>query len=176
MNTTRRQAAEIAQQYFGTSEPPELHGWGIGGYVYLSPQPGRVVKVHTGHAFHVELEVYRRLRRLRLTRLHGLNIPRVRGFREDVRLLEMDFVSAPFLLDFAGVLFEPPDFEDHVWEDWHRKIDEAYGPNAHIAYAVYESLRKHGMYYVDFRITNMKLDGLPGLAPYTPPSIEDLPW
>lgn len=169
-------AARIAQEYCGSKSPLERLGWGIGGFVYLSPKPGRVVKVHHGHHFGVELEVYRRLRRLRLTRLHGLNIPRLLNFSEERQLLEMDFVNTPFLLDFAGVLFSPPDFNDDAMQKWHKDIEEAYGPNAHIAYAVYRFLEKHGMYYMDFRVSNMKLDGLPGLEPYTPPSIDDLPW
>jgi len=41
-----RQAAAVAQEYCKASKPLERLGWGIGGFVYLSPQPGRVVKVH----------------------------------------------------------------------------------------------------------------------------------
>jgi hypothetical protein len=177
MSLNQQTAAEIARRYLKSDALPEPLGWGIGGFVYLSPQPGRVVKVHRGEkGFRVELEVYRRLRRLRMTQLHGLNVPTMYGFDEKEMVLEMDFVSAPFLLDFAGVLFSPPDFERDVMEKWHADINAAYGPNAWVAYSVYESLSKHGIYYMDFRITNMKLDGLPGIEPYTPPSIDDLPW
>lgn len=55
-------------------------------------------------------------------------------------------------------------------------IAAAYGPNAHVAHAVYDSLARHGMYYMDFGVSNMKLDGLPGLLPYFPPSIDEEPW
>jgi hypothetical protein len=164
-----QRAAEIAQEYCHSPVALECLGWGIGGYVFLSPQPGRVVKVHHGHYYEVELEVYRRLRRLRLTQLFGLNIPRLLGYHEGSRLLEMDFVSAPYLLDFAGVLFAPPDFGDDVMQQWHADIEDAYGPNAHVAYAVHHFLAKHGLYYMDFRVSNMKLDGLPGIEPYPPP-------
>lgn len=102
------------------------------------------------------------LSQLQLFKLHGLTIPKLRGCRNDGFVIQMDFVSPPFLLDFAGVLFRKPDFTEDVWQDWHNKIQEAYGSNAYMAYAVYESLSKHGIYYLDFRPTNMKLDGLPG--------------
>lgn len=77
----------------------------------------------------------------------------------------MDFVSSPFLLDFAGVLFSPPDYNDDVLANWHQGISERFGKNASIAYAVYTSLSQHGMYYMDFRQSNLNLDGLPGLIP-----------
>jgi hypothetical protein len=171
-----QRAAEIAQEYCHSPAPLERLGWGIGGYVYLSPHPGRVVKVHHGPGLQTEFEVYRRLRRLRLTRLYGLNVPRLLGFDAKLNLLEMDLVSAPYLLDFAGVQFSPPDFSEDVMQHWHRGIEDAYGPNAFIAYAVYEFLAKQGMYYMDFRVSNMKLDGHPGLEPHTPPSSDDAPW
>jgi hypothetical protein len=85
----------------------------------------------------------------------------------------MDFVTPPFLLDFAGVQFELPDFPEDTMQSWHAGIEEMYGPNAWIAHAVYESLARHGMYYLDFRPSNMKLDGLQGLEPYMPSAADD---
>jgi|SRR5687768_3695038 len=81
-------AAEIAQRYFVTTEPLVRLGWGISGYVYLSPDLRTAVKVHRREeSFVQELAVYRRLRRLRITRLHGLTIPKLRSFRSDVNLI-----------------------------------------------------------------------------------------
>jgi hypothetical protein len=169
-------AHATARRYFGTTTPLKRLGWGIGGVVYLSPDANSAVKVHHHQeSFETELRVYRKLKELRITQLHGLTIPKLRDAREDCKLLCMDFVNAPFLLDFAGVLFSPPDFPDDAMQHWHGKISEAYGPNAHVAYAVYNSLQKYGMYYVDFRKTNLNLDGLPGLEPYEP-SDDDETW
>lgn len=177
MGLTREGAKAAACEYFKTQMPPELLGWGIGGWVFLSPEPGRVVKLHNEEAGFVrELETYRRLRDLRLSRLHGLTIPKMLGYRPDLRAIEMDFVIAPYLLDFAGVRFEPPDFSDDTMEKWHSDIAEAYGPNAWIIYRIYESLSKHAIWYMDFRVSNVKLEGHADAVPYTPPSIDDLPW
>jgi tRNA splicing endonuclease len=175
MELNQQAAAEIAGSYFGTTKPLERLGWGIGGFVYLSPDNRSAVKVHRGdEGFARELEVYRRLRRLGMAQLHGLNIPKLRDHRADLRLIQMDFVSAPFLLDFAGVQFHAPDFPSDVMADWHARLEEFYGPNAWVAYAVYESLARHGIYYMDFRPSNLKLDGLPGLEPFEAPT-EDEP-
>jgi hypothetical protein len=161
--------AGTAHRYFGATSPPTRLGAGVGGYVYLSPDLRTAVKIHNHEdGFHRELEVYRRLQKLDITRIHGLTIPKLRAASEDLLLIQMDFVSAPYLLDFAGVLFQPPHtvFDDERIQYWHDKIKEFFGPNAHIAYAVYNTLAKHGLYYMDFRPTNLNLTGLPGLEPY----------
>src|SRR5688500_5897686 len=124
MEMNHAKATRIAQRYFATTQPFERLGWGIGGYVYLSPDSRTAVKVHRRQeGFERELEVYRRLRRLRLTQLHGLSIPKLRGYRTDMRLIRMDFVSAPFLLDFAGV-----QFTEETMEHWHANIASYFGP------------------------------------------------
>ena len=168
-------AAAIAQRYFATSEPLVRLGWGVSGYVYLSPDLRSAVKVHRSEeSFSRELEVYQRLRRLRITQLHGLTIPKLRDFRADMKPIQMDFVSAPYLLDFAGVRFEPPDFSEDTMAIWHAGLEELFGPNVWIVYAVFHSLEQHGMYYTDFRPSNIKLEGLPGLLPFEPPDFDAL--
>jgi hypothetical protein len=134
------------------------------------------VKVHHRHeGFSRELEVYRRLHRLGITSLHGLTVPKLRDHSADVKLIRMDFVNAPYLLDFAGVRFDPPDFPPDTMAKWHDDIQGWYGPNADIAYDVYYSLAMRGMYYMDFRPSNLKLDGLPGLLPFDPSKSDDSP-
>jgi hypothetical protein len=95
-------------------------------------------------------------------RLHGLNVPRLLDHDDEKEIIRIDFVSAPFLLDFAGVLFRPPDFP----EGCHDAVEEKFGPNSWIAYLVYDSLAKHGIYYTDFRPTNLKLEGHPDFQPW----------
>jgi hypothetical protein len=174
MEVDHQRAARVAQRYFGTTEPPVRLGWGISGYVYLSPDLRTAVKIHRRQeSFARELEVYRRLRHLRINGLHGLTIPKLRGHRTDLKLIRMDFVSAPYLLDFAGVRFDPPDFSADTMTSWHASIQEFFGPNAWIAHAVYESLAQHDLYYMDFRPSNLNLRGLPGLQPLPQPDHDD---
>jgi hypothetical protein len=58
------------------------------------------------------------------------------------------------------VSFDPPDFSDETMESWHAGIREMFGPNAHVVYAVYHSLAQRGIYYMDFRPSNLNLTGL----------------
>ena|SRR6266545_3071247 len=177
MNVDKKTANLIAQQYLGTPLPPDPYAWGISGYVYLSPDLQSVVKVHhRKEGYDTELEVYQRLRRLGLTRLHGLEIPKLRDYRDDLKVIRLDFVNKPFLVDFAGVLFQPPEtlFSAETIEQWHAEIQERFGRNAHIAYAVYHSLAQHGMYYVDMRPSNVNVQGLPGVEPFEAMNSDDL--
>jgi hypothetical protein len=73
-------------------------------------------------------------------------------------------------LDFAGVSLKPPDFSDDTMEQWHASLEEYFGPNVDIVYSIFDSLAKRGLYYMDFRPSNLKLEGLPGLKPFDPSS------
>lgn len=159
-------AAEIAKHFFGITAPPTRLGWGISGHVFLSPDLRTAVKVHRREeSFTRELEVYQILRKHRITQLHGLTIPKLRGHRRDMKLIQMDFVNSPYLLDFAGVRYTEPDFSPDTMEAWHADIAEKFRPNEWIVYAVYNSLSKYGLYYIDFRPSNLNITGLPGAEP-----------
>ena len=176
MELDRNSAAKVAADFFGVATPLEPLGWGISGFVYLSPDSRTAVKVHRGEAgFIRELEVYRILRKLGITQLHGLNVPKLRGVSINARLIQMDVVNKPYLLDFAGVLYEPPDYPLDKMELWHQDIARYYGPNAHVAYAVYNTLAGYGLYYVDIRPSNLNIEGLPELEPHDPGADDD-PW
>jgi hypothetical protein len=137
----------------------------VSGFVFLAPDH-TAIKVHKHQeSFETELMAYQRLRRLRIRQLHGLTIPRLRGFSERDLIIRMDTVSPPYLLDFAGVRFEPPDFSEDVLAYWQSTIEDRYGANASIVYGVYDALARLGIYYLDFRLSNLNLEGLPGRRP-----------
>lgn len=139
-------------------------GWGVSGAVFLSPDARTAIKVfHREEQYQTELNAYRILWRAKLFELHGLTIPRPRGRDDKLFAISMAVVRPPFLLDFAGVSFHPPDFSSEVLANWHDDLHEKFGANVRVAYAVYDSLRKLGIYYMDFRHSNMNLEGLPGL-------------
>jgi len=159
--------AIVAQMYLGTTAPLTRLGWGITGHVYLSPDLASAVKVHRrDESFWNEVQVYHQLRRLRLDRIHGLTIPKLRAYRADLRIIHMDFVTAPYLLDFAGASLEQPDFSEETMQDWHNGIQTMFGPNAPIVYAVQRKLAQQGIHYMDFRPSNMNLTGLAEAQPY----------
>jgi hypothetical protein len=155
-------AAEIARNYVGATAPLTRLGWGIGGFVYLSPDGRTAVKVHRHEAgFLTEVEAYMRLRRVRTSQLHGIVIPKVHDQRPDIKVIRMDFVTPPFLVDFAGVQFKPPDFSDDTLAQWHASLSRMFGPNLHLVWAVYSALSQHGIWYTDLHPRNLWLEGHP---------------
>ncbi len=96
MNVDQKIANDIAKRYFDTDKTLIRLGWGISGFVYLSPDTRTAVKVHRhAESFERELYVYRKLARLKINRLHGLTIPKLRDNRADVKLLNMDICMFP---------------------------------------------------------------------------------
>jgi hypothetical protein len=171
-----QRAIATAKIYFGQNAAPKTLGWGVSGSVFLSPQAKYAVKVHHGvDGYLAECEAYRRLDTLRITELFGLTVPRMWDSRDDLRLIRMDYVTSPYLLDFAGVLFKPPDFDEEKMSNWYADIDSAYGSdNTWIPHGVYAKLMTLGMYYVDIRVSNLKLDGHPDYVPPKQPTYDDL--
>jgi hypothetical protein len=159
-------AERIARDYVGATGPLIRLGWGIGGFVYLSPDGRTAVKVHRHEeGFLNEVEAYFRLRRVRTSQVHGVTIPKVHDERFDLKLIRMDFVTPPFLVDFAGVQFHPPDFPPDTLALWHENIDNMFGPNAHLAWAVYSALTQHGIWYTDLHPRNLWLEKHPEYQP-----------
>ena len=160
--------AAIAQKYIGTDEPLARLGWGISGYVYLAPDLRTAVKVLRYRAgFDAEVRTYQMLRRLGFRQLLGFTVPRMLGYRDDLLAIQMDFVRSPYLLDFAGVQFSKPDFSRDVMAHWHQKISEFFSPNEAMIYGIYAALARHGIYYMDFRPSNVNMNGHPDAKPST---------
>jgi hypothetical protein len=160
----RSNALKYAQEFIGTSDPLESLGWGVSGFVFLAPDLLSAIKVHhnqEGHA--AELKAYHLLRQHRITSLFGLTVPKLRRFDSARRLIEIDVVSPPYLLDFAGVKFVDPEFSEDTVTDIQEMISERFGRNAYVAYAVQHELLKIGMYYLDLRPSNLNVEGLPGI-------------
>lgn len=166
MESESSKFAAMAQKYIGTDAPLARLGWGISGYVFLTPDLRTALKVHRyKEGFATEVQVYQMLKRLRLTRLLGFTIPRLLDSRADLLTIQMDFVRSPYLLDFAGVQFSHPDFSVDVMSHWHQKISEYFSPNEALVYGIYAALARHGIYYMDFRPSNLNLNGHPDAKP-----------
>lgn len=155
-------AHQRAQQYSGTTANLVRLGWGVSGFVYLSADGRSAIKIHrTTEQFATEKRAYLILGRYGITSICGLTVPKMRDYSDELQAIRMDFVSAPYLLDFAGVLFTPPDFTEEVLSDWHDRIDDRFGANAWLAHAVFHHLQRIGLYYLDFSPSNLNVKGHP---------------
>jgi len=167
--------AAIAQRYTKSTGPLKILGSGMGGVVFLSPDLRTAIKIHhQASTYETEVEAYRRIQRAGLTSVRGLTIPKPRAHVPAWKLIRMDVVRPPFLLDFAGVLFQPPDFDSDAMEGWHAQLQFLFGRNVSIVYDVYHLLERHGIWYMDFRPSNIKLEGLPDYDPTPDTEPDDL--
>jgi hypothetical protein len=158
-------AMEIARDYIGAEVVPAMLGWGVTGFVFVNERLRTAVKIHKfADTCQREMQAYELLKRKRLQeqlrRRFSLNVPRMLASDPERHLIHMDLVRPPFLLDFAGVRFAPPDFSDDVMADWHDQIVEKFGDQFALVYAIYDFLAKRGLYYLDFRPSNLNLSGL----------------
>ena len=166
MDPSLRKSLEILHSYIGTTGPVTQLGAGMGGVVYLSPLGTSAIKVyHRAESFNTELHAYEILRDVGITSIMGLTVPEVIAANADLWVLEMTVVKPPFLLDFAGVRFTEPDFQDDALQGWYERIDDFFGPNAWFVYNVYNALAMHEVFYMDFKPGNIELKGLPEIVP-----------
>jgi hypothetical protein len=162
INELRSKAIAAAQSFLGTKEALDVLGWGVSGFVFLSPDLMTAIKVHhKPEGFFMEVKAYELLRQHRITQIAGLTVPKLRQADYSRQLIQIDFVSPPFLLDFAGVKFSDPGFPPDTIVENSREVVAKFGANAHIAFAVQYHLRRIGMYYLDLRPGNLNLEGHP---------------
>lgn len=168
-------AHAAAQKFFQTTRTLKRLGLGVSGTVYLSPDLRTAAKIHHQHeSFETEVSVYHLLKQRRIFSLNGLTIPKLICAVTAERIIQMDFVSAPYLLDFAGVLFEDPEYPEEVKAHWYAEVEQRFGVNTHLAFDVYNTfLAQLGLYYMDLRPSNLKLEGLADFQPHVPESKED---
>lgn len=142
-------------------------GSGTDGWVF-SLEPHSVVKVHEHkRRFFMELRAYERLKRHRVTSIAGCNVPVLRGHDPDALILEMSFVSPPYVIDFGkSRLDTPADFNDDAWRYWERKIEYMYGEDTGWALRVHRHLiEKYGIYHDDVKPDNINLGDTPEVSP-----------
>lgn len=169
IQSLRSAALAKAQSFIGTTDTLVSLGWGVSGFVFLSPDAMTAVKVHHFEAGHAaEVKAYQWLRQQRITQILGVTVPKLRAVDSDRMLIQMDVVCPPFLLDFAGVKFTDPGFPPDTIAENSRMIEERFGPNAPLAFAIQAELRKLGMFYLDMRPDNLNLQGHPDFKPLQP--------
>lgn len=109
----------------------ERLGFGIHGIIFAAQgksETGKTaVKVHReAEPYQREVAVYQRLREAGVRRILGFHVPTLVRSEDDLLAIEMDIVTRPFVLDFAGAYLDcPPQFPDEIWNAWEvEKIEQ----------------------------------------------------
>lgn len=135
----------------------KLIGYGVDGFVWRTDR-NSVLKVFRHQPeFDREHAVYQRLAEHDLRLLRGFAIPVLLDYDTDLLVLELSFVSPPFILDFGAAAvdnsIEGTDFESDEFRD---EIQRRYLDTADDVLLVIDALRQYGIYLSDIHPGNIQ--------------------
>lgn len=131
-------------------------GQGIDGVVYFTSR-NSALKVHCrASSYANELAAYQRLRDYKVKSVGGHAVPELFAWSDAHRVIEMEIVHLPYLLDFATAsLDEPFDYPDHVMRHWHQQLIETFGTNwTKVLEINRELINSYGIYHGDLSPRN----------------------
>lgn len=116
-----------------------------------------MLKVHRStHTFVPELAAYERLAKHRVTRLQGFDVPQLLDYDSALHILELSFVSPPYILDFVctGIGTSPAEFDlERIEADASRQ----FGTDWPEVRRLLEALMQIGLFYGDVHNRNIRL-------------------
>jgi hypothetical protein len=83
-------------------------GRGTDGSVWRSTKPSAIKAIWERKNYEDEIECYRRLQAANVHNLCDFAVPRLFGFDNELKVIEMSIVQAPYLLDFGKVYLDRP--------------------------------------------------------------------
>ena len=106
--------------------------------------------------YHVERDVYLRLRDLGIDLIQEHNVPQLIDYDDELLVIEMSVVVRPFVLDFGGAYLDrPPDYDEEILEEWRRQKEEQFEENWPKAISILDELRSYGIYVADVNPGNI---------------------
>jgi len=143
-------------------------GFGFDAVIWQTDDDNILKVFRRPQRFHQELAVYQRLQALhskkttdsedifpkQLYRIQGFSIPLLLDFDEPTIVLELSYVSPPYILDFAEASLEPRQvpFDDPTREVEYRRV---FGANWPEVRRLLDSLRQLGIFYMDVHGKNI---------------------
>lgn len=154
---TLEEAEKILQRYMRSTEPLEVLGFGIDGFVWSTWNPTAIKVFERSIPFQRELAVYERLLECDVTSICGFSVPKLVNFDRELMVVEMTVVQPPFLLDFAKATVDVEmGYPEEVMEQEWARVREVFGERFGVVQDVYfELAEKYGIYYYDFTPRNL---------------------
>jgi hypothetical protein len=140
-------------------------GGGVQGIVFAAKSPHHLTEVRSAVKVHQrrpdyarERDVYRRLKQFDVTTVRGFRVPRLLGFDDELWVIEMTFVSQPFVLDFGGAYLDrAPDFSEEVIAEWRAEKLEQFGPRwPEVQAIIWELEEEYGVILHDVHPRNVQ--------------------
>jgi hypothetical protein len=131
-------------------------GFGYDGIVFSTSCQSAIKALRFEPLYQRERDVYRRLQDHDITHILEFKVPKLWQCDDDFWVIEMEIVSPPFVLDFAGAYLDtPPDFPDEVMEAWRAEKKEQFGDRWPAVQAIMREFRKLGIYLADVKPGNI---------------------
>lgn len=155
------QAVSNAQEYAQRRrlQLKELLGFGQDGIVFSTDVATAVKSFKYKELYRKELAVYRRFAERNVEGpLCGFNLPKMLGHHDELTVIEMEFVTAPFVVDFASAEIDKNPLDKYDPEQRAEQLAawrEIFGENWPAVRQLLYELRSHGVYLADLNTNNI---------------------
>lgn len=135
---------------------PARLGAGYDGVVYQTSRPSAIKSFRYREGYESELAVYMRLTELQISEVEGCRIPALLTHDNATLVIEMEIVSPPFILDFAGAsLDDPRDFPAEVADVWLLEKQQQFGEEWPRVQRILTRFAHHRIYLSDVKPGNI---------------------
>ena len=126
-------------------------GHGNDGSVWASNRDSAIKAVYRERNYRAEVECYQRLKEAKTEKVDDFVVPRLLGFNDDLRVIEIEIVEPPYLIDFGKVSLDiPPDYPAEILAEEEERHAELYGEHwPKIASVLAQLQHYYGIYYLD---------------------------
>lgn len=131
-------------------------GYGYDGIVYSTECQSAVKGLRYQALYERERDVYLRLYNLQIESVCGCNVPKLMDYDDRLWVIEMEIVSPPFVLDFAGAYLDrKPDFPADVMRTWQREKRAQFRDDWPRVLSIMAELARHGVHLADVKPGNI---------------------
>lgn len=133
-------------------------GAGYDGSVYATDRNSAIKAFRYDELYQRERNVYLRLFERGVDEVCGCRVPRLVDFDDRHRVIEMEIVQPPFVLDFAGAaLDQQPQYPTDVIERWQAEKLEQYGDDWPLVQSIIATFAGLGIFLADVKPGNITL-------------------
>jgi hypothetical protein len=131
-------------------------GYGYDGIVYSTTCQSAIKGLRYHNLYERERDVYLRLFNRGVFDVCGCKVPRLIDYEDRLLIVEMEVVTPPFVLDFAGAyLDDRPDFPAEVMRRWLREKAVQFGDDWPRVQSIMAELSGHGIHLADVKPGNI---------------------
>lgn len=134
-------------------------GHGIDGIVFATDRNSAVKVLKNLENYSRELRAYKRLKERNIRYVDGLSVPALVDFDDELLVVEMDIVEAPYLLDFGKAYTdEPPPFDEEQLAAYQVSLRHFFRKDdLPRVRKIYRILAGMGIIYLDAKPQNIRL-------------------